>query len=232
MNKTMLLGLAGMIAVAGLLVVLLKSRVSRPGVAVYEPPAGEASVVAEVPAFLALLTDDPAQSARAVRRIQQGWHPGSTIMLFETARLARSQEVLEQVVWLAETQTGQQFGTDLASWSRWVWTSEYQPHPSYAEFKGELYSVIDPRFREYFRDTEDARIRLDEIVWGGVRRDGIPPLQEPAMVAADQADWLDDQHVVFGVVHGGEARAYPQRILAWHEMFKDSIGGQPLCGVY
>jgi hypothetical protein len=75
-------------------------------------------------------------------------------------------------------------------------------------------------------------IRLDEIRWGGVRRDGIPPLKNPAMVAADDARWLHDEDIVFGVAINGDVRAYPKRILAWHEMFKDRIGGLELAGVY
>jgi hypothetical protein len=73
---------------------------------------------------------------------------------------------------------------------------------------------------------------LDEIRWGGVRRDGIPPLKNPKMIAASEAGWLGDDDVVFGVAVNGDVRAYPKRILAWHEMFKDRIGGRELAGVY
>ncbi|HBE68566.1 MAG TPA: hypothetical protein DDW52_10505, partial [Planctomycetaceae bacterium] len=78
----------------------------------------------------------------------------------------------------------------------------------------------------------DASIRLDEVRWGGVRRDGIPPLKNPETVPADQANYLADSDIVFGVEFGGEARAYPKRILAWHEMVKDVVGGQSINGVY
>jgi len=37
---------------------------------------------------------------------------------------------------------------------------------------------------------------------------------------------------VFGVVVNGEARAYPRRILAWHEMAIDSLGGAEITVVY
>ena len=52
------------------------------------------------------------------------------------------------------------------------------------------------------------------------------------MVSAVEAAWLDDTNVVFGVILNGDARCYPKRILAWHEMFKDTIGGESVCGVY
>lgn len=105
-------------------------------------------------------------------------------------------------------------------------------HPDYAEFKARLYEPIDPRFREYFERRPRSLIRLDEIRWGGVRRDGIPPLKNPAMLAASEAGWLQDGDVVFGMAINGDVRAYPKRILAWHEMFKDRIGGRELAGVY
>jgi hypothetical protein len=75
-------------------------------------------------------------------------------------------------------------------------------------------------------------IRLDEVIWGGVVQDGIPPLRNPDMIAAAQATYLADEHVVFGLAVNGDARAYPKRILAWHEMFTDTIGGVPVAGVY
>ena len=52
------------------------------------------------------------------------------------------------------------------------------------------------------------------------------------MTTADKASYLEDDHVVFGIQINGDARAYPKRILAWHEMFTDTIGGVPIAGVY
>jgi len=105
-------------------------------------------------------------------------------------------------------------------------------HPDYGLFKAIFYSRIDPRFSEYFVKTEGATIRLDEVRWGGVRRDGIPPLKNPKMLTVAEADYLADTDVVFGIDLNGDARCYPKRILAWHEMFKDTIGGESVCGVY
>jgi hypothetical protein len=105
-------------------------------------------------------------------------------------------------------------------------------HPDYAEFKGRAYSRIDPSFGRYFESRRPASIRLDEIRWGGVRRDGIPPLDHPEPVAASDASYLADSDLVFGLTHGGEARAYPRRILGWHELIRDRVGGEELTGVY
>jgi len=52
------------------------------------------------------------------------------------------------------------------------------------------------------------------------------------MISAKEADYLDDDNIVFGIEINGDARAYPKRILAWHEMFVDTIGGVDIAGVY
>ena len=108
-----------------------------------------------------------------------------------------------------------------------------KPVAGYADFKAGLYSHMDPKFTTYFKGRQDsARIRLDEIRWGGVRQDGIPPLRNPEMITADKAAYLEDDNVVFGIEINGDVRAYPKRILAWHEMFTDNIGGVEIAGVY
>ncbi len=43
---------------------------------------------------------------------------------------------------------------------------------------------------------------------------------------------MEGSHVVFGVVINGQARAYPKRIIAWHEMVLDRLGGVELALVY
>jgi hypothetical protein len=92
--------------------------------------------------------------------------------------------------------------------------------------------LIDERFERYFGADRPMAIRLDEVVWGGVEQDGIPPLRNPPMVRAAEADYLEDGNVVFGLEVNGDSRAYPKRILAWHEMFVDEVGGVPVAGVY
>ena len=77
--------------------------------------------------------------------------------------------------------------------------------------------------------TIDAR----EVMWGGVRVDGIPPLESPAQLRPEQAaDWINDSDEVIGIEINGDARAYPIRIIAWHEMVNDTIGGVPVSLAY
>ncbi|MDE2744397.1 MAG: DUF3179 domain-containing (seleno)protein [Chloroflexota bacterium] len=81
----------------------------------------------------------------------------------------------------------------------------------------------------------DAAIAIDarEIQWGGVRVDGIPPLEFPTQILpAEAAEWINDSDIVVGVEIDGDARAYPIRIIAWHEMVNDTIGGVPVSLAY
>ncbi|MEM0988626.1 MAG: DUF3179 domain-containing protein [Pseudomonadota bacterium] len=126
------------------------------------------------------------------------------------------------------------------TWFDWmVWQErhpEVTPHPSYLEIKRELYLRIDPQFEIFFRDEHMARdqmkIRLEEITWGGVKKDGIPSLDGPKMIPAAEADYLVGSDLVFGVAIDGDIRAYPLRIMGWHEMFNDVVGGVPLALAY
>ena len=115
------------------------------------------------------------------------------------------------------------------SWSWWVrWLSqnpEIKGPEGYDGWKGHLFGFIDPLMGEFMYDGVPTNIRLEEIVWGGVRRDGIPDLRFPPAIAPEDARYLDPGDRVFGVSINGEHRAYPLRVLNPHEMANDTLGG-------
>jgi hypothetical protein len=143
-----------------------------------------------------------------------------------------SVRVRERLVRFLEKQTGQRFGHDLPRWRQWMWNRPYAPHPDYLAFKGAIYSRIDARIGLFFAPGATALIRLDEVDWGGVGVNGIPPLVYPRHVSATEARYLGEKDVVFGIALQGESRAYPKRILAWHEMARDRVGRIELTIVY
>lgn len=194
--------------------------------------AANAQTRTPLSAFLDLTSDRRATRVSALNQISENWNDGDSTMLIESARFARDAPTRVEIVKTLRKQTDQTFSTDLDRWYRWSWNQELELHPGYALFKKALYARLDPRFADYFSDSFDAEIRLDEIRWGGVRRDGIPPLKNPQTIPAVAATYLADSDVVFGVEFGGQARAYPKRILAWHEMVKDDVGGRSINGVY
>lgn len=85
-------------------------------------------------------------------------------------------------------------------------------------------------------DVTNAALPLHAIERGGPPRDGIPAIDRPRFVDAPRAG-LDDVDRVLGLQLNGEARAYPVRILNWHEVVNDRFGARwvaitycPLCG--
>ena len=195
-------------------------------------PRAEVTERAVNRAFLTLLVGDVREKASAVELIESAWKPSYLPMALNAIRLLRDDAVIAILVRIMENESDTDHGYNLRAWQRDMWNVPEVRHARYAAFKGALYSLIDPRFSAYFDEVGEPLIRLDEIVWGGVRQDGIPPLRNPAMLAAEDADYLGDDHVVFGLSVNGDARAYPKRILGWHEMFVDTVGGVPVAGVY
>ncbi len=77
-------------------------------------------------------------------------------------------------------------------------------------------------------DFTKYNIEFSEILSGGVPKDGIPAVDNPAFVQVRDAKDLTDTEPVIGLIVNGVAKAYPLTILIWHEIVNDSIGGVPV----
>ncbi len=183
-------------------------------------------------AFLGLLTNE-FWTESYVNRLTNDWESGDNIKSVEILNFLAWSFEAAKLVEEIKADTWEDFGFDAQEWYSWIWNQPENISADYANFKADLYKNIDPRFDKYFRDRWDtAQIRLDEIRWGWVVQDGIPPLRQPEMILGADADYLDDDDVVFGIEVEGDVRAYPKRILAWHEMFVDTVGWIPVAWVY
>jgi hypothetical protein len=76
-----------------------------------------------------------------------------------------------------------------------------------------------------------AIVPLDQIVSGGPPRDGIPSIDSPKFISAEDAG-LQDSDLVLGLNINGDIRAYPLNILVWHEIVNDEVGGTPVAVTY
>ncbi len=74
-------------------------------------------------------------------------------------------------------------------------------------------------------DMTKHSIPVEEIQSGGPPKDGIPSLTEPSFVSAEEALFMDGDDMVIGLQIGSEKKAYPVKILNWHEAVNDRIGG-------
>lgn len=81
-------------------------------------------------------------------------------------------------------------------------------------------------------DFTDATIDLGEIREGGPGRDGIPAVDAPRFVAVAAEDGLDPREPVIALSIAGDSRAYPLRVLTWHEIVNDTVGNVPVAVTY
>ena len=113
-------------------------------------------------------------------------------------------------------------------------TADGKPAPiSEAESREELKRA---RFSTDEWGRTNFRIRsvpLREFTGGGPGKDDIPPIDAPKCETVAQANkWLNDREAVQVVDIKGDARAYPQQILIWHEVVNDTVGGEPVTITY
>ena len=58
------------------------------------------------------------------------------------------------------------------------------------------------------------------------------PLPNPAYAKAAEASFVNDADRVMAVAIGNEAVAYPIRIMAYHHVVADTVGGVPIVATY
>jgi len=75
---------------------------------------------------------------------------------------------------------------------------------------------------------DNAIVPMEEILSGGPPKDGIPALLKPKFIHPDRAYFLKGDDQVIGVRMGNQAKAYPIKILNWHEAVNDTIDGVPI----
>ncbi len=165
--------------------------------------------------------------------------------LIDIAYFARSQDIAQRVLGALNALTGDLFGWQ--GYFEWAGANDIALPPYYDEFKGQLLSAfVDTEFSRFFQPgvMDNAAINLVEPVWGGVTVDGIPSLVNARQISPKEAidegyqfvDFCRDgdcsypaaDELVFGLSLDGDSRAYPLRLLNWHEMFNDVIGQAPL----
>lgn len=184
----------------------------------------------------ALLSDDQSTASAALDEILERNDTRFVGVLIELMR-ANEIRILNGAgyanhVEALQTLSGESFGAVWSQWVIWYGGTELEPPPGFTSWKGELLSKIDPRFADFLKDEYASTIRVEEIMWGGVVVDGIPALDNPTMITDFEATYLTPTEPVFGVTINDDSRAYPLRILDWHEMANDVVGGVPMSLAY
>ncbi len=109
--------------------------------------------------------------------------------------------------------------------------------PDYLKVKRAIFTTAVPGWDRIFVEGDiDWRM----VSWGGVLIDDrgfgrtdepcncIPAADNPEVSSAEDATWLDEDDIVFGIEVNGEYRAYPRRIMEVREMVNDTLGGRDL----
>jgi len=86
-------------------------------------------------------------------------------------------------------------------------------------------------------DLSDSLVPREEIFHGGPPRDGIAAIDNPVFIKVKNANYLKNDDRILGLLFDGIKRAYPVKILNYHEIVNDKFHGQsvvvsycPLCG--
>jgi len=81
-------------------------------------------------------------------------------------------------------------------------------------------------------DFSNATVDLTEIISGGPPKDGIPSIDDPQFAFVSKVSGLAPVEPVLALVIGDDARAYPLRVMIWHEIVNDVVAGIPVTVTY
>jgi hypothetical protein len=170
----------------------------------------------EVNEVMEVLLDPNGPEKETVDRILESGDERFVSVLLELMRARQIGIIVgsyDRIIDALQELSDQSFLDDWPAWVEWYGQSDLEPPPGFTGWKGRLLGRIDQEFTDFLRDEFPSRIRTEEIMWGGVSVDGIPPLENAPMIPGLEAEYLLDEEPVFGVVVNGDARAYPLRII-------------------
>jgi len=203
--------------------------------AVPEGPLSDAVAEAVDVAFGDVLSSGtwgPEQSA-AIEMLSSSDDPRLAWLISDMMRLANSRDLIS-ILGNAATQLLNITFEDANFWGHTTdhliaW--DIPAPPDYLKYKRNIYTIIEPVWEKLFIEGD---IDWRHVSWGGVRIDDraynateelcncIPAADNPNVTTAEEAKWLKDDAIVFGIEINGEYRAYPRRIMEVREMINDT----------
>ena len=183
-------------------------------------------------------TWDENQNA-ALTEIAKSKDPRLVWLISDMMRFAPSQQLNEAFTNAASDLLGKRFRFE-NSWgvvTDHLLAWDIPAPPDYLKFKRTIFTGIVPGWDRIF---EEGFIDWRLVSWGGVLIDDrpydttdngcncIPAADNPDVTSAEDALWLKDDDIVFGIEVNGEFRAYPRRIMEVREMVNDTLGGRDL----
>jgi hypothetical protein len=146
-------------------------------------------------------------------------------------RLVSAPEAFEEVQAALQAVTGlvpPDTPTELfVHYGAWMYNASIDAGQEYVVWKAELYGLIDDRFSDLILQIDDP-VLAGQLQWGGTTIGGIPELNDQRTISVEEADYMTPEELTFGAVVNGQARSYPHRILDFHELANDTLGGEPV----
>jgi len=81
-------------------------------------------------------------------------------------------------------------------------------------------------------DFSRTSVPYGDIQSGGPPKDGIPAIDEPQFKPVAEESEIPPTEPVIAVALNGHSKIYPLRILTWHEIVNDRVGGVPVAVTY
>jgi hypothetical protein len=177
--------------------------------------------------------------ATALNEIAESGDPRIAWLISDLMRFAPDQQLNTELANAAS----KLLGIDPPKQNHWgvitdhliAWDIPAPPH--YLQAKRAIFTSIIPGWDRIFVEGD---IDWRHVSWGGVLIDDraydttdepcncIPAADNPEISRAEDATWLKDEDIVFGIEVNGEYRAYPRRIMEVREMVNDTLGGRHL----
>lgn len=95
-----------------------------------------------------------------------------------------------------------------------------------AFFGGTAWLMAAPEHNGF--DLSNSLIPADQIHSGGPSKDGIPTIDHPEFTTAKAAGFITPEDRVLGLSYQGINKAYPLKIMNWHEIVNDTFQGTPV----
>lgn len=124
----------------------------------------------------------------------------------------------------------------LLNYGYWGWERiaeilpfEYEVNPSVQEAKPQTKLQTNLVMNGF--ELSKLLIPYNEIKSGGPPKDGIPSINNPQFVKANNSTLMPTD-MVLGIEVNGLTKAYPIKIMDWHEIVNDQFGDQPVVVTY
>ncbi|MBT5900546.1 MAG: DUF3179 domain-containing protein [Opitutaceae bacterium] len=80
--------------------------------------------------------------------------------------------------------------------------------------------------------VDDTAVPVEHLVRAAPAKDSISSIDEPNWILASECDYLEEEDELLSVTIDGDTRAYPLRVLVWHEIVNDVFGERPIAITY